>query len=327
LNASIGKFATALIILTLALTACASASPTPTLTPVVVQLRYTHQAQFAGLYAAEQNGYFQAERLAVHFLEGGPTVDMLAPVLNGTAQFGVYNADGLIVARADGKPLHAIAVVYRRSPGVFIALADSGIRKPQDFVGKTIATGRPGIPLLHALMARVGVRDDQYTVVDSTPDLAQLYSGQVQVRNVFLTNEVLAAEAAGYTLNLIFPDDYGIHFYADTLFTTDDLIARNPDLVRHFLRAALKGWTYAIENPTTIGPMVTKYRANADVIHENAFMEASLPLVNTGEDQIGWMKPEIWAGMEQTLREQNVLTKPLDVAQVYTMQFLKEIYP
>ena len=56
-------------------------------------------------------------------------------------------------------------------------------------------------------------------------------------------------------------------------------------------------------------------------------MIASLPLINTGEDHIGWMKPEIWAGMEQVLREQKVLTEPVDVTQAYTLQFLQEIYP
>jgi NitT/TauT family transport system substrate-binding protein len=55
-------------------------------------------------------------------------------------------------------------------------------------------------------------------------------------------------------------------------------------------------------------------------------MTASLPLVNTGEDHIGWMKPEIWTGMAQTLREQGVLTQTVDVTQVYTMQFLEETY-
>lgn len=323
----LGKVITLLSILAAILSACAPAPLTPSLTPVVVQLRWTHQAQFAGLYAADQNGYFQDEGLAVHFLEGGPTVDSLTTILSGTAQFGVATGDQLIIARAAGKPLQAIATVYRRSPGVYMALAESGIRRPQDFVGKTISIGRGGIPLFHAMMTRIGVSSDQYTVVESTSSLDDLYSGQVQVRSVFLTNEVLAAEAAGYKLNLIFPDNYGIHFYSDSLFTSDDLIATSPDLVRRFLQAALKGWTYAIENPTTIGSMVTRYRANADVAHENAFMTASLPLVNTGEDHIGWMKPEIWAGMEKTLREQNVLTKPLDVAQVYTMQFLKELYP
>jgi hypothetical protein len=55
-------------------------------------------------------------------------------------------------------------------------------------------------------------------------------------------------------------------------------------------------------------------------------MIASLPLVNTGEDFIGWMKPEVWAGMEHTLREQHVLTDPVELEQVYTLQFLEEIY-
>jgi hypothetical protein len=55
-------------------------------------------------------------------------------------------------------------------------------------------------------------------------------------------------------------------------------------------------------------------------------MNVMLPLVNTGEDYIGWMKPEIWSGMEKTLREQSVLAKPLDVTEVYTLQFLQQIY-
>ena len=55
-------------------------------------------------------------------------------------------------------------------------------------------------------------------------------------------------------------------------------------------------------------------------------MIAALPLVNTGNDFIGWMKPEVWEGMEKTLREQGVITQPVDTPQVYTLQFLQEIY-
>ena len=85
-------------------------------------------------------------------------------------------------------------------------------------------------------------------------------------------------------------------------------------------------WAYAVENPASIGAFVQKYNQKADPAAEIANMRASIPLVNTGEDFIGWMKPEIWAGMEQTLREQVVLTKALDIEQVYTLQFLEEIY-
>jgi hypothetical protein len=72
--------------------------------------------------------------------------------------------------------------------------------------------------------------------------------------------------------------------------------------------------------------MVVKYKPSADAVLETAEMIASIPFVNTGEDYVGWMKPEIWAGMETTLREQSVMTKTLDLSQVYTMQFVREVY-
>ncbi len=316
-----------IVLLALTITACAPAvSPTPPPTPITVQLSWTHQAQFAGMYVADQKGYYAAEGLSVTFVESGPSIVQVEKVLGGTAQFGVTRSDNLLVARAQGKTVRAIATIYRHSPSVYIALASSGITKPQDFVGKTISVGASGRPFLYAMMGRLGIRPDQYTVVTSTSDLTPFYSGEVQVRYVFLNNEVLTAQAAGYKINIIYPDDYGIHFYADTLFTTDDLIAQNPDLVLRFVRATLKGWSYAVENPDEVGPLVLRYKPQADAALENEKMTASIPLVNTGEDYIGWMKPGIWAGMEKILREQNVITQPLDVTQVYTLQFLQEIY-
>jgi NitT/TauT family transport system substrate-binding protein len=315
------------LVLLMGLTTCGIAAPPAALTPLAVQLRWTHQAQFAGYYAADQKGYYAVEGLTVSFLEGGPAVDSIQPVLDGKAQFGISTPDGLIAARAAGQPVRAIAAIYRRSPSVYMALTASGIRRPADFAGKTIEVGPAGRPTLNLIASTAGLRPDQFTAVDSQPDLARFYLGQVQVRAVFLTNEVLTAKAAGYQLNLIYPDDYGIHFYGDIIFTTDDLIARRPELALRFLRATLKGWTYAVENAHLVPPMVAKLAPAADVTHESAFMLASLPLINTGEDHIGWMKPEIWNGMEKTLRAQGVLTRAVTTTDVYTMQFLNEIYP
>jgi NitT/TauT family transport system substrate-binding protein len=314
------------ISLALALSACTSTKTAVALTPVTVQFEWTHQAEFAGFYAADQMGYYAEEGLIITFLPGGPAVDNLAPVTGGQAQFGIALADQLIASRAGGSSLRAIAAVYRISPVVFFTLADTGITRPQDFAGKTIRVPMPIVTTLHAMTARVGVSPDQYTEVELPSDVDMFLSGEVPIWGAYLTALVVSIQQTGSQLNLIFPGDYGIHFYGDIIFTTDDLIASDPDLVLRFLRATLKGWTYAVENPTAIGAMVQIYFPDATTDDQNARMIASIPLINTGEDHIGYMKPEIWTGMEHTLNEQGVLTVPLDVTQAYTMQFLEEIY-
>ena len=321
------RFVLCLLGFVLVLAACApTTAPTEALTPITVQLKYLHQAQFAGFYAADQNGYYAEEGLKVTFLEGEPALDLQKAVLEGTAQFGVAGPEKLIEMRSTGHPLRAIAVIYRRNPLVFMSLAHWGITRPQGIVGKTVQYNVTTRLMLDAMLANLGIAPNQYQEVDVGPDLDQFFAGKVQVWNAFLINEVLTARAKGYDVNTIFPDDYGVHFYSDTLYTTDDLISTNPDLVLRFLRATLKGWTFAVENSNLVAALVANYNPNADLQHETDQMVASLPLVNTGEDHIGWMKPTVWSGMEATLREQGVLTTPLDINQVYSMQFLEEIY-
>jgi NitT/TauT family transport system substrate-binding protein len=312
-------------VILLSLAGCRTA-PAPPPTPITVQLSFLHQAEFAGFYAADQLGLYAAEGLQVSFQEGGPEVDFQAPVLDGSAEFGVSQPADLILARAAGRPLRSIAAIYRRSPIAFIALAETGITRPQDFAGKKIRSTKTLDLTLQAMTARVDLLPDQYETVYLPSDISLFASGEVPVWGAFVNVFGLDVERAGYQVNVIYPDDYGIHFYGDILVTTDDLIARDPDLVLRFVRATLKGWTYAVEHPDAIGAMVAKYNPDADRDLEIARMTASIPLVNTGEDFVGWMKPEIWSGMEQTLREQGLLDAPLDVAQAYTLDFLEEIY-
>jgi NitT/TauT family transport system substrate-binding protein len=294
-----------------------SAAPAAALTPVMIQLSWTHLASIgAGFYAADQLGYYAQEGLAANLLQGGPQIDPITPVIAGQAQFGLATADNLILARAEGKPLRALATIIRRSPLVFIALANSGITRPQDFAGKTIRVTPNALPTLHAMTARVGIRRDQYTTVALPSDLVQFASGKVPVWAVYTNAFMITARQAGHKFNIIDPNDYGVRFYSESLFTTDELIATNPDLVRRMLRATLKGWTYAIEQPQMISALMVTYQPDIDTALQNDMMVASLPLINTGEDQIGWMRPEVWAGMAKTLREQGVLTKPVDPADV-----------
>ena len=291
---------------------------------VTVQLKWYHQAQFAGFYAADQLGYYTAEGLSVSFVEGGPEVDLVNSVLDGTAQFAVAGADSLIVSRAEGKRLGAIAAVFRRNPLVFFAMADSNITGPKDFIGKRLRVTPFQKSVFTTMMDRVGVSSDQYTVVCC--ELEPFFSGDIDVSEGYLTNEVLAAQAAGYKLNIIYPEDYGVHTYADTIIASDDFIADSPGLVRRFLHATLKGWRWAIENPEKAAVLALNYDPALSPDLQVAQMLAGIPLIHTGEDKIGWMRSEVWQGMIGWLLEQGSLAESVELDEIYTMEFLQHIY-
>lgn len=311
-------------ILWVLLSGCSTPTPRP-LTPITVQLLWMHSAQFAGLYAADRNGGYAAEGLTVTFIPGGPSVDVITPVVNGTAQFGLTSSDNLIPSRAAGHLVRAVAVIFRRDPIIFFALKSSNITRPQDFVGKKVLVRQAGRPRLLMMLSQVGIRPDQVALTDQG-DYRALYSGAIDVAPGVIYNEVLLARNAGYEVNIISPEDYGVHFYADTLFTTDNFISTHPEVVTRFVRASLKGWTYIIDNPQAAGDLVAQYAPEADRAFEVAKFNALSPLVIADGDYIGWMTPEAWVAMAQTLREQGLLNGTFDPGSVYSLQFLNEVY-
>jgi NitT/TauT family transport system substrate-binding protein len=96
--------------------------------------------------------------------------------------------------------------------------------------------------------------------------------------------------------------------------------------VTRFLRATLRGWRWAIEHPEEVGALVLKYNPDLDVDIQTDQMLASVPLVHTGEDQIGWMRPEIWVDMYDILIEQGFLGGEFNVQEAYKTEFLEQVY-
>ena len=325
---TINRISTILLLVAL-LAACAPQEVKKPLDEVTVQLSWHHQANAAGFYAADQQGYYAEEGLAVILLPlPGPGADPMAVVMDGTADFGVNFGAGVVTARSQGLPITAIATIYRRYPLAFMTLASSGITRPHGFPGHTVRTLAPGgsAVVFQAMMTRLGLDPDSVQEVDVGYDLSPFFAGEVDISPSYINIQVLTAREQGYKVNLILPEDYGIHLYGDTLFTTDRLIEENPDLVLRFLRATLRGWQWAIENPELAGPLALKYDPTLDAAQQAAQMEASVPLVHTGEDHIGWMREEVWQGTYDILLEQGLLDEPVDVDRVYTMEFLQKIY-
>lgn len=315
----------------LSLTGCGDSSKPAVLDKVTVQLKFTHQAQFAGLYWAVEKGFFLDENIEVTFLEGGRGVDLMKPVITGDAQFGIASSDLILAKRVLGQPVKAIAAIYRRSAVTFVSKIDSGILRPHDMVGKKIAVYSENAKeyefQLRAMMKKLNIDIQKMDLVELDHSYDGFLNGSVDVTGAYVTGGAMRLKAQGEELNYIWPIDYGIDFYSDTIFVNDSLIESNSDLVERFLRAALKGWNETIRNSEEAVEVTMKYVKNQDKNLQAAMMDAQHPLIYTGEDEIGWMTGRVWQRMNTILYEQGVTYQALDdVKSVFTMQFLLKVY-
>ena len=300
---------------------------------VTTKLKWVHQAQFAGNYMAIEKGFYEEEGLEMTLEQFSWEDPALDAVLNGDADFGISGADEIILSRAQGKELKAIAVIYKVNPVCAYTLADSGIKNPQDFIGKTVGIerGDDGTDnnvgyLYYAMMSKLGINRSQVNEVTIGYDATELLAGETDVSTGYIINEPHQAIEAGYGVETILMAEYGVNMYADVIYTRDDVIENKPELVEKFLRATLRGWQYAIENEAETVDTILKYATDRTRSHEEYMLRTSIPLIHTGDSSLGWMEESEWSKAMNILKEQGILKTKPKLGDVYTMEFLEKIY-
>lgn len=216
---------------------------------VTLQLKWTHQFQFAGYYVAKEKGFFDEAGIHVNILEADPNnPDSFFNVLSGRAQFGITHS-GILQQRLDGKPLVALAAILQSSPYCWMVKADSGINSPKDFVNKRIShISRSENAELLVMLERAGVQAKDLTLYAGLHPMRDFQRGLVDALQVYVTNEPFQMNQLGVDINLLCPKRYGLNVYGDILYTSEQLLHNNPSLVTRFVEASLKGWRYALLN-------------------------------------------------------------------------------
>lgn len=321
-----------LLLLFSALAACGRKEEPQSPEKVTLQLKWVHQAQFAGFYMAREKGFYAEEGLDVSFLEGGNNVDIAQSVLSGAADFGVMSPEDVLIKCSQGEPLLALAAIYRRSAVVYASREGSGIVGPGDFKGKKFAVrGSEGSVRdfelqFQALAKSQALPLSRMELLDYDPSYQGFLDGEVDVTAAYLTGGVIRMRQDGTALNIIWPGDYGVRFYSDVLVATRETASERPGLTERFLRATLKGWEEAIGDPQAAVQATLKYAKIPDPELQTAMMDAQAPLVHTGEDRIGWMKASDWMHMHDILVEQDICPALQDVNSVFTIDFLQKAY-
>lgn len=305
------SFAVSLLALQGALT-CHAATDERALQVIDMQLRWKHQFQFAGYYAAIAQGYYRAEGLQVRLHEGAPGVTPVNEVLAGRAQYGESNSE-LLFERLNGQPLVALAAIFQHSPSVLLARADAGIRTVHDLQGKRVMlmNAQTDADFL-AMFSREGLLTSNIQLQSSSYAIDDLVSGKVDAFNSYLTNEpyYLQQQAIDYTV--ISPSTYGIDFYSDILFTSEAELAEHPERVESFRRATLRGWRYAMEHPEEIIELLIKqYQVPKTRRHLQFEAEVMRSLILPDLIEIGHMNPGRWQRMGEAFVESKMVPNTL----------------
>lgn len=319
----------------LALTGCGGQPASPTaapLTEVSIQLAWTPNIEYSPFFMAEEKGLFAAEGLKVTvrsggYDEAGNYISAIEQVTSGKADFGITDGTDLMVARADGKPIVAVASLFQRHPSGYAALADKNITHPQDLIGKTVMVPPKSKILLLALLASQGINSAEVNILDRTDfSINPLVKGEADVIDVFITNESVQLQTEGYKFNQILLADYGIETYPNMIFTTEDTIKNRPQVVESFIRATVKGIENVIENPQEAAKLAVSRNPELTVEAQELGMQAALPLFKPAGTNPGMMTAQTWEFTANMLLEQGILQQIPELSQVYTLEFLNKIY-
>ncbi len=242
---------------------------------VRLQLKWHHGFQFAGYYAAIERGFYAESGLIVALNAHDSRDGAVQAVLDGQAEYGVADA-GLLTHRMLNKPVILLKQIFQHSPLVLLSLKGSGIKSPYDMIGKKVMFDKAsqGAPLAGMLQKSIGGLDKLIFVPHSFR-MQDLISGNVDVISASITDEAYFFNQHGIDVNIINPQDYGIDFYGDNLFTTREEVQQHPERVDKMIRATLKGWAYALRHQDEIIDLIiNKY--NPDLRREKLAYEAKM---------------------------------------------------
>ena len=166
---------------------------------VSLQLKWLHQAQFAGYYVAEEKGYFAEEGLEVDIKPGGPDVDPEKLIAHGTDDFAqAGGVESLLAARDIGLPVVAIGAVFQKIDVVFIAKRQSGITKLTDLSERTVSTWYTGVHLiLRALLRESGLDPSKIVEVPQAESMMPFLHDEVAVAAATFFNQLPMLRAQG----------------------------------------------------------------------------------------------------------------------------------
>lgn len=319
-----------LLMLGMALVISGCASPKSTneagaLTKVNLPLGYIPNIQFAPLYVAVEKGYFREAGFEVEFDYKRET-DGVALVGAGELPFAVVSGEQVLLARAQGLPVTYVAAWYQQYPVSVVAKSEAGVLIPQDLKGRKI--GLPGLYGANYIGLRALLGAGRLSEKDVTLDsigfnqVETMAAGTQDIVVGYTANEPIQLRSRGIAVTEIRVADY-VQLAANGILTSEKFLAENPDLVRAFVGAFVRGLEYSIANPEDAyalsEPHIPNF-ADLDVTVQKQILATSIEQWQA--DRLGYANPQAWENMQDVLLDMGLLTEKLDLSKAFTNEFI-----
>ena len=298
---------------------------------LTVQLSWIKNEEFSGEFFADSEGYYTDAGFDSVTLVPGPSTGA-AELISGSADVALSDAVSIgSVVSSEGAPLKIIGTTYQKNPFTVLSLKGGGdIATPDDLKGKKIGVQDSNTALFKALLAANGISESELTIVPVQYDPAPLVNGEVDGFIAYLTNEAITVAASGVeTTNLPFADN-GLPFVAETITTTDDMIANNRDALKAFLVAEIKGWTDAVNDPEAGAKLaVDVYGKDLDLNLDNSIAGATVQaeeLVTSDETKANGLftiSDDLQAETVKSLAGAGIT---LEASDLFDLSLLDEVY-
>lgn len=276
---------------------------------ITLQLKWTHQFQFAGYYMAKAKGFYEQAGLNIEIKPATDKIDPIKEVLEGRADYGVGTSE-LLIHHESGVPVVVLGVIFQHSPLALLSLEENRYDYITDLAGKRLMIEKNSSEI-YALLKQSNIEKNNFKAIPHSFKTQDLINGNVDAMTVYTTTEVYEFEQQKIPYRLFSPRIAGIDFYGDNFFTTAKLIDENPEQVEAFRKATVQGWKYAMNHPQeAIDYIVEQYQfKDPDFL---AFEARKMQeLMRTDLIEPGYMSAKRWQHIASVYQELGLLDTEL----------------
>lgn len=269
----------------------------PTPHPLILQLDWRLNSQFAGPLLAAERGYYLDAGLPLEIRPLGdvPYSDLARVVAETPGMIGSIEAGLFLSGRANGLPLVALGTMFQASPLGLVVLTSSGIRQPADLAGRHVRIHDDGREALAALLTHADLTADQLTIDTGSYGMADLIAGQCDAKQGYLVDELVGLRLDGHHAHALAYRDFGYIAYSQVMFASTDTLALHRDAIRALLTATARGWQDAATSPAATSQFIhTRHAPDLSPEYLEASLREIIPLLTAENPAILRMSPETW---------------------------------